>query len=117
MSIPPLSTEQGTLIDYDLNIYHVEEEVSEGVWEYTDQWYLDIYEYLQTHTGSDLRHVTGPFPLTELERSALGLGGPDWDSDSWYGMWGFLKDYDAVITDRLRGILESLPKYVEDVLF
>ena len=77
--------------------------MSEGVWEYTDQWYLDIYEYLQTHTGSDLRHVTGPFP--------------DWDSDSWYGMWGFLKDYDAVITDRLRGILESLPKHVEDVLF
>lgn len=115
MSAPSLATEQGTLFDYDLNIYHLEEENAEGEYEYTDQWYVDIYEYLDR----DQVHVAGPFKITAQQRDLLhlGLDGYFTDDDSWYGMWGFLEDYKDSLTFDLLEILNALPKYKEEVLF
>lgn len=120
---PILNTERGTLFDYDLNIYHLEEEIKDGSflegfegthYEYTDQWYFDIYEYL----GNTQVHVAGPFEFTKEERNMLELMNPEkWGDDSWYGLWGFLKDYKDQIHPRLLEIFASLPKYKEEVLF
>lgn len=122
MSIPSLITEQGTLFDYDLNIYHTEEssidEDGQEVWAYTDQWYVDIYEYLRNDFGgSEQVHVAGPFKITSQQRDLLQLeDGNQWDSDSWYGMWGFLADYKDSLTFELLEIMNALPKYKEEVL-
>jgi hypothetical protein len=119
MSIPDLDTALGTLIDYDLNIYHVEEmtidEDEQEVWEYTDQWYVDIYEYLDR----DQMHVAGPFKITSNQRDLLQLGmdGYFTDDDSWYGMWGFINDYKDKLLPELSDILHALPKYKQEILF
>ncbi len=129
MSAPSLATEQGTLFDYDLNIYHLEdkrilnpdlidpnpEEEHNYIYEYSDQWYVDIYEYLDR----DQVHVAGPFKITAQQRDLLhlGLDGYFTDDDSWYGMWGFLEDYKDSLTFDLLEILNALPKYKEEVLF
>lgn len=121
MSIPDLDTALGTLFDYDLNIYHTEEEsIDEDgleVWGYTDQWYVDIYEYLDR----DQVHVAGPFAISALQRDLLQLGvkGTYFDEDDvWYGMWGFLNDYQHVLlpNDDFYKTLLALPKYKESVL-
>ena len=118
MSTPALVTEAGTLFDYDLNIYHLEEETAEGNYEYTDQWYVDIYDYTNNeYGGGQLEHVSGPFKLTPLQRDALQLEDGSWDDDSWYGMWGFMEDYKTKLTSELLSILNALPKYKEEVLF
>lgn len=118
MSIPPLTDEQGTLFDYDLNIYHLEEQNADGAWEYTDQWYVDIYEYETNDYGAGQQeHVAGPFPITAQQRDLLQLETGDWDNDSWYGMWGFLQDYKDKLQPELSYILNALPKYKEEVLF
>jgi hypothetical protein len=123
MSIPSLITEQGTLFDYDLNIYHTEEssidEDGQEVWAYTDQWYVDIYEYLRNDFGgSEQVHVAGPFKITSQQRDLLQLeDGNQWDSDSWYGMWGLMQDYEGNLLPELLDILNALPKYKEEVLF
>lgn len=115
MSIPDLDTALGTLIDYDLNIYHLEEENAEGEYEYTDQWYVDIYEYLDR----DQMHVVGPFMITDNQRDLLqlGTGGYFTDDDSWYGMWGFMADYKDKLLPELLDILQSLPRYKDETLF
>lgn len=117
MSAPALKTEDGTLFDYDLNIYHVEEmsidEDGQEVWEYTDQWYVDIYDY----ADGQQEHVTGPFKITDMQRDLLQLGEEGWDDDSWYGMWGFMLDYEGKLLPELLDILNALPKYREEVLF
>jgi hypothetical protein len=115
MAIPDLDTALGRLIDYDLNIYHLEEENDEGEYEYTDQWYVDIYEYLDR----DQMHVAGPFMITDNQRDLLqlGTGGYFTDDDSWYGMWGFMADYKGKLLPELLSILQSLPKYKDETLF
>lgn len=127
MSAPALETEAGTLFDYDLNIYHLEEEVGreevlEGIgdpiYAYTDQWYVDIYDYTTNdYGGGQMEHVTGPFKISAVQRDLLQLGEDRWDDDSWYGMWGFLQDYEGKLLPELLDILNALPKYREDVLF
>jgi len=118
-----LETEAGTMFDYDLNIYHMEEEVgldADGfpIYEYTDQWYVDIYDYTTNdYGGGQMEHVTGPFKIASQQRDLLQLGEEGWDDDSWYGMWGFLADYDGKLLPELLSILQSLPRYREEVLF
>ena len=109
-----------TLFDYDLNIYHVEEafEGDDGTesWEYTDQWYVDIYEYLDR----DQMHVAGPFHISPLQRDALLLGQEGTyfeEDDSWYGLTGFLQAYKDNLTSELTDIFDALPKVKEEVLF
>ena len=116
MSIPDIDAILGIQIDYDLNIYHLEEKNAEGEYEYTDQWYVDIYEYLDR----DQMHVVGPFMITDNQRDLLQLGQEGTyfsDDDSWYGMWGFLQDYKGKLLPELLGILKSLPKYKDETLF
>lgn len=115
MSAVQLETPQGTMFDYDLNIYHLEEENAEGEYEYTDQWYVDIYEYLDR----DQMHIAGPFKIDSNQRDILQLGKDGYftDDDSWYGMWGFLNDYEGKLLPELEFILLSLPKYKQEVLF
>jgi hypothetical protein len=111
----------GTKFDYDLNIYRLEEQVGLDadafpIYEYTDQWYVDIYE----HLGGDQVHVAGPFPITAQQRDLLKCGVEGtyfYEDDAWYGMWGFLDDYQAVLLPELASILTSLPKFKEEVLF
>lgn len=124
MRNPELETHAGTLFDYDLNIYHVEEAIEgpDGTesWEYTNQWYVDIYEYTTNEYGaSQQTHVTGPFEITDHQRDLLQLGTDGYftDDDSWYGMWGFLKDYKDKLLPELLDILYALPTYKEEVLF
>jgi hypothetical protein len=121
MSIPDLDTALGTLFDYDLNVYHLEEQVgldedNEPVYEYTDQWYVDIYE----HLDRDQLHVAGPFKIDSNQRDLLELGNTNTyfsDDDSWYGMWGFLADYEGKLLPSLLSTLQALPKYKQEVLF
>lgn len=120
MTIPDLDTVLGTLYDYDLNIYQLEEQVgldenASPVYDYTDQWYVDIYE----HLDGTQEHVAGPFPISAKQRDILELGKSGYftDSDSWYGMWGFLADYRDKLEPGLLYILNALPMYKEDTLF
>lgn len=102
-------------IDYDLNIFRQEVEVpdqslvdpSEGtVWEYADPWYLDIYVV----DANGHQQLGEPYELTAEESKALQLGtGYFTDDDSWYGLEGFLKDYEHQISDRLWDIFNALP--------
>lgn len=102
-------------IDYDLNIFREEVEVpdeslvdpSEGtVWEYSDPWYLHIYAV----NGAGHYEVSTPYELTEEEAKKLELGtGYFSDDDSWYGLEGFLKDYEHQISDRFWDIFNALP--------
>lgn len=118
MSTPELKTEAGTLFDYDLNIYHTEELNADGEYEYTDQWYVDIYEYTNTDGRSNQEHVTGPFKISHKQAYLLELNDEDkWDDDSWYGMWGFMADYNEKLLPELLDTLDALPKYKEEVLF
>ena len=109
-----------TLIDYDLNIYRVEEPTGDDelnpTYEYTTDWYVDIYEYL----GNDHKHVIGPFPISDFQRDLLKLGQEGTyfiDNDSWYGLIGFKQDYAEVLTSELTDIFDALPVVKEDVAF
>ena len=109
-----------TKIDYDLNIFRQEVEVpdqrlvdpSEGtVWEYSDPWYLHIYVV----DGAGHKEASEAYELTAEESKALALGtGYFEDDDCWYGLEGFLKDYEHQISDRLWSIFNALPVYKED---
>lgn len=108
-------------IDYDLNIYHLDtgetivDDRGYNVPVYDDQWYVDIYEHLN---GSQ-HHVVGPFKITKRQEALLqlGTGGYFDEDDNWYGMWGFLEDYQDRLEWELENILRSLPEYKEEVLF
>lgn len=97
--------------DYDLNIFQ-QELISENEWgdlsfEYGGPWYIDIYNVL----GSGHTHVLGPIELTKQEARLLDLGRGYFDEgDCWYGLDGFLKDYQDYISPRLIEIFEKLPR-------
>ena len=123
MSYPSLKTEHGTLFDYDLNFYRREEEVGLDdygfpIYDYTDPWYIDVYQVNEYQGATTHEQIAGPFELTALEANMLELGyGYFTGDDSWYGMWGFLQDYSDRIHPRVQALLNTLPKYVEEVLF
>ena len=107
-------------IDYDLNIFRQEVEVpdeslvdpSEGtVWEYRDPWYLHIYEV----DGAGHHEVSEAYELTPEESKVLQLGTGYFEGDDcWYGLEGFLKDYEHQISDRLWDIFNALPTSKEN---
>lgn len=105
------------LYDYDLNIFRREQLAdSYDTYEYVDPWYIHIY------TVDDAGHseYSEPIELTKQEARLLGLGLDDGyfnTDDCWYGLDGFLKDYQEYISPRLMSIIESLPKYKSQVLF
>lgn len=105
--------------DYDLNIFQHEiaqedPDTGEMVYDYAGPWYIDIYDVY----GPGHQHVQGPYELTAQEARLLDLGNGYFDEgDCWYGLDGFLKDYEDYISPRLMDIFTSLPKYAEEVLF
>jgi hypothetical protein len=105
--------------DYDLNIFQQEQEVvnsetGETEYEHLGPWFIDIYDVY----GSGHEHVAGPYELTKQEARLLDLGNGYFEEpDSWYGMTGFINDYEDYISSRLMDVFNSLPKHAEEVLF
>lgn len=92
-------------VDWDLNIY---KDPSEE----TDFWFIAPYVY---EDGSSSEYGES-FMLTKAEEFTLRHNDDYFDEDDvWYGMKGFLFDKWDSLSDRLRFLLESLPKYTEDL--
>jgi len=110
MAIRPIILDQPRskgeeLIDWDLNIY---KDPSEE----TDFWF--IAPYVCEEGGS--YEYGESFRLTKAEEFAIRYKDDYFDEDDvWYGMKGFLFDKWDSLSDRLRFILESLPKYSCDL--
>ena len=101
---------------YDLNIFQRELLNGDGEYEHMGPWYIHIYEYLNGTT----EEVTEPIELTQDEYDSLIKDDPyfqDHEPDLWYGLEGFMFEKWEGISDRLKLIFESLPKYKEEVLF
>ena len=99
---------------YDLNIYQLEELDADGEYRYMGPWYIHIYEY----NGRTTEMVSDPIELTQQEYDSLLRDDPYYDeSDVWYGLDGFMFEKWNLLSDRLKGYFERLPKYEEDVLF
>ena len=100
---------------YDLNIFQMEQLNSDGEYEHFGPWYIHIYEY----DGNTTEEVCNPIQLTYEETSALICDDPYFldEVDVWYGLEGFMRDKWEVMSDGLKRVFESLPKYKEEVLF
>lgn len=120
-----MQTSNYTLEDYDLNIFKYEMEVpdesledsSQGTtWVHAGPWYIHVYTV--SEEGHD--ELGEPIQLTESEGRVLIDNDPyfqDQEPDLWYGLAGFVRDKDAILSGRLRKIFNGLPKYKEEVLF
>jgi hypothetical protein len=92
-------------VDWDLNIY---KDPSEE----TDFWFIAPYVY---EDGSSSEYGES-IMLTKAEEFALRHNDDYFDEDDvWYGMKGFLFDKWDKLSDRVKFLLESLPKYTEDL--
>jgi hypothetical protein len=99
---------------YDLNIYQLEELDADGEYRYMGPWYIHVYEY----TGQTTEEVSVPIELTQDEYNNILRDDPYYDeNDVWYGLDGFMFEKWNSLSDRLKFIFESLPKYKEEVLF
>jgi hypothetical protein len=99
---------------YDLNIYQLEELDADGEYRYMGPWYIHVYEY----TGNTTEEVSVPIELTQDEYNNILRDDPYYDeNDVWYGLDGFMFEKWNNLSDRLKFIFESLPKYKEEVLF
>ena len=105
-----------TPIEYDVNVYVLEEynhDTMESYWDET-KWYLHVYDY----NNGDSIEVSEPFLLTKEESFAMnfnGCGDIDDGLDGWLTMDLLLEDYKDLMSDRIRQYLESFPKYKEDI--
>lgn len=105
-----------TLIDYDVNVFVLEEynhETSESYWDPT-KWYLHVYDY----NDGQQEEVSRSFLLTKEEAFAMNfLEHDDIDDgmDGWMSMDHLMEEYKDVMSDRIREYLENFPKYKEDV--
>jgi len=105
-----------TMFIYDLNIFKRELLNGDGEYEHMGPWYIHIYEY----TGQTTEEVSEPIELTAEEADSLINNDPyfqDHEPDLWYGLDGFMFDKWDAMSDNLKRIFESLPKYKEEVLF
>jgi hypothetical protein len=92
-------------VDWDLNIY---KDPSEE----TEFWFIAPYVY---EDGSSSEYGES-IMLTKSEEFALRHKDDYFDEDDvWYGMKGFLFDKWDRLSDRVKFLLESLPKYTEDL--
>lgn len=111
----------GTLFDYDLNIFQEEMEVGydeyncRPIFDYAGPWYIHIYECIP---GMHIEYAN-PIKLTRAESNDLIKNDPyfDGEPDTWYGLQGFLEAKADLLSLRLKDIFDSLPKYKEEVLF
>jgi hypothetical protein len=97
---------------YDLNIYQLEQVNADGEYEYMGPWYIHIYDYYD----QDITEASAPIELTPQETEALITNDSYYDElDVWYGLDGFMLEKWNVMSDRLKMIFETLPKYRDDV--
>lgn len=104
-----------TKIDYDLNIYQLEQLDSDGEYRHMGPWYIHVYEVV----GGTIEEVTVPLELTPQEYHCL-IGSDSYfdnEVDTWYGLEGFVFEKWDLLSDRLKMVFECLPKYKEEVLF
>ena len=105
-----------TKIDYDVNVYVLEEynrETGESYFN-QDQWYLHVYDY---YMGLGGKEVSRPFLLTKEESFAMnfrGMDDIDEGLDGWLSMEYLMSTYWDQMSDRIRQYLEGFPKYKED---
>jgi hypothetical protein len=104
-----------TKIDYDLNIYQLEQLDADGEYRHFGPWYIHVYEY----EGGNIEEVTAPIELTPIEYYSLIASDSYFDGevDTWYGLEGFVFEKWDLLSDRLKMVFECLPKYKEEVLF
>jgi hypothetical protein len=99
---------------YDLNIYQLEQLDADGEYRHMGPWYIHVYEY----TDGNIEEVTAPIELTEDEYNSIIRDDPYYDEpDVWYGLEGFLFENWTTLSDRLKMVFETLPKYKAEVLF
>jgi hypothetical protein len=101
---------------YDLNIFQRELLDSAGQYRHAGPWYIHIYEY----NDGNVEELSTPIQLTWDEYNSLIANDPyfqDHEPDLWYGLEGFMFEKWDVMSDGLKLIFESLPKYKEEVLF
>ncbi len=99
---------------YDLNIFKQEHINGDGEYEHMGPWYIHVYEY----TGRTTEEVSEPIELTSEEASALIENDPyfqDHEPDLWYGLDGFMLEKWSQLSDRLKMVFETLPKYRDEV--
>jgi hypothetical protein len=98
-------------IDYDLNIYQLEQLDADGEYRHFGPWYIHVYKV----DGGSVDEVTVPFELTYEETSALISNDPYFldEVDTWYGLEGFVFEKWDLLSDRFKMIFECLPKYKE----
>lgn len=90
-------------------MFRQEVEQADGHYAYADPWYIEVYLCITEGNAVD-KHSVGLIELTPQESAKLRLGfGYFEDDDSWYGLEGFLKDYEHQISDRLWAIFNALP--------
>jgi hypothetical protein len=109
-------TAELTKFIYDLNVFKRELLNGDGEWEHMGPWYIHIYEY----DGMTTEEVSEPIELTAEEASNLIDNDQyfqDHEPDLWYGLDGFMFEKWDAMSDRLKLVFESLPKYKEEVLF
>jgi hypothetical protein len=101
---------------YDLNIFQRELLDSDGQYRHGGPWYIHIYEY----EDGNVEELSNPIQLTWDEYNNLIANDPyfqDHEPDLWYGLEGFLFEKWDAMSDGLKLVFESLPKYKEEVLF
>jgi hypothetical protein len=99
-----------TEIVYDLNIFQRELLDADGEYRHAGPWYVHIYEYMD----GNVEELSAPIQLTWDEYNSLIANDPyfqDHEPDLWYGLEGFMKDKWDSMSDGLKLIFESLPKY------
>ena len=94
---------------YDLNIFQREQLDADGEYKFFGPWYIHVYEY----NGNTSEEVLDPIELTQDEYNSLISNDTYFENqeDVWYGLQGFLEDKVYSISDRLKTVFESLPKY------
>lgn len=105
-----------TPIDYDVNVYVLEEynsDTGESYWN-TNQWYLHVYDY----NNGNPEEVSNSFLLTPEEAFAMNFmetGDIDGSLDGWMSMDHLMENYWDQMSDRIKQYLEGFPKYKEDL--
>jgi len=104
-----------TLIDYDLNIFILEEldEWGNSYWDPAN-WKIHVF----VHRDDQQYEWDDAIQLTAEEIRGLGLNQDESFSevDSWFGLDGFRYYYWDKMSDRLKKYFDELPKYYEDII-
>lgn len=103
-----------TKIVWDLNIFQPDyyDEANQNTYYLEHEWYIDPYIY----KDGNIEQYSEPRELSLEDIKTLELNNrTKWDSDSWYGLEGFLEEYWDTMSDKLKSYLEKLPRYEEDL--